>query len=173
MNLTHLLFKWIPRDEQEILKPTNMKNVFSLPMLILLISFSGFSQNAPATSTNVEDLIHEKTRMMVQALNEGDHESFATFFAEDASMKLTGTEPFTGRKAIAEAHKPMTENGMQLKIASGELFYNEEYATETGSYKIFTEDGQEVDYGNFMTLWKNTDGTWQIYRDVISSSSGE
>lgn len=150
-----------------------MKNVFSLSLLIFLISFNCLSQTAPVASANVEDVIHENTRMMVQALNEGDHESFSSFFAEDATMKLTGTEPFSGREAIAEAHKPMTENGMQLEIESDEIFYSEDYATETGSYKIFTADGQEVDYGNYMTLWKNTDGTWQIYRDVISSSSGE
>lgn len=150
-----------------------MKNVFSLTLLIYLISFSGQSQTAPAPTANVEDVIHEKTRMMVKALNNGDQESFASAFAEDATLKLTGTEPFAGRKAIAEAHKPMTEDGMQLEIESDEIFYNEDYATETGSYKIFTADGQEVDYGNFMTLWKNTNGTWQIYRDVISSSSGE
>ncbi|MEX2336467.1 MAG: nuclear transport factor 2 family protein [Fulvivirga sp.] len=147
-----------------------MKNVFSLSLLIFLISFSLMAQTNPE---QVEDLIHEKTEMMVQALNEGDHESFSSFFAEDATMKLTGTEPFSGREAIAEAHKPMTENGMQLEIESDEIFYNEDYSTETGSYKIFTADGQEVDYGNYMTLWKNTNGTWQIYRDVISSSSGE
>lgn len=141
-----------------------MKNSISLLMFILMISISGHSQTGP------EDVIHENTQMMVQNLNEGDHENFASFFAEDATMKLTGTEAFRGREAIAEAHRPMTENGMQIEIESDEIFHNGDYATETGSYKIFTAEGEQADYGNFMTLWKNIDGTWQIYRDVISSS---
>ncbi|MBZ9730332.1 nuclear transport factor 2 family protein [Salegentibacter sp. JZCK2] len=147
-----------------------MKNSISLLMFILLISLSVHSQTAPANSANVEDVIHERTQMMVQKINDGDHKSFASFFAEDATMKLTGTEAFTGREAIAEAHRPMTENGMQIEIESDEIFYNEDFVTETGSYKIFTADGEQVDYGDFMTLWKNIDGNWQIYRDVISSS---
>ncbi len=147
-----------------------MKNVFSLSLLIFLISFSLIAQTDPA---EVEDIIHEKTETMVQALYEGNLESFASIFAEDATMKLTGTEPFVGREAIAEAHKPMTENAMQLELNSEEFFHPGDYVTETGSYQIFTAEGQEADFGNFMTLWKKIDGDWQIFRDVISSSSGE
>lgn len=147
-----------------------MKNVISLSLLIFLISFSLMAQTDPA---EVEDLIHEKTEMMVQKLNAGDVEGFASYFAEDASMKITGAETFSGRVAVAKAHEPMTENAMQLELNSEEFFYHGEYATEMGSYQIFNADGQEADYGNFMTLWKNIDGDWLIYRDIISSSSEE
>ncbi|HSP12905.1 MAG TPA: SgcJ/EcaC family oxidoreductase [Salegentibacter sp.] len=147
-----------------------MKNAISLSLLIFLISLSSQSQTDPG---QVEEKIHEKTQMMVQKLNAGDPMGFASYFAEDASMKITGAEPISGREGIAKAHEPMTENAMELELKSEEFFHHGDYATEMGSYKIFTADGQEADYGNFMTLWKNVDGDWQIFRDVISSSSGE
>ncbi|MGY5850199.1 YybH family protein [Salegentibacter sp. F14] len=150
-----------------------MKNLIMLSMLFLILGFKGHSQSPGATSSEVEEVIDQKTHMMVEAINGGDHEKFASFFAKDAMMKLTGTAPFEGRKAIAQAHQPMTENHMQLEIESHEIFHYGDYATETGRYKIFTPQGQEADHGHFMTLWKNTDGTWQIYRDIISSSSGD
>ncbi|WP_372920046.1 DUF4440 domain-containing protein [Salegentibacter sp.] len=147
-----------------------MKNVMSLSLLIFLMSFSGQSQTDPA---EVEDQIHEKTGKMVEKLNSGDHEGFASYFSEDTNLKITGAEPFSGREAVAKAHQPMTENAMQLELNSEEFFHHGEYATEMGSYQIFTSDGEEADYGNFMTLWKNVGGDWQIFRDVISSSSEE
>lgn len=148
-----------------------MRNLIKIFAVLFLMSYSASAQNG-SPEADTESEISEKTRLMEEALNTGDHEKFASFFAEDAIFKLTGSEPFNGREAIAQAHQPMAENGMQIELMSEEKFAGDNFVTEMGNYKIFTPDGQQVDFGSFMTLWKNENGEWKIFRDVISSSAG-
>lgn len=148
-----------------------MKNVIKFFTVLFLFSLNASAQGG-STVAAAENEISENTRLMETALNDGDYQRFASFFSEDAILKLSGSEPFKGREAIAQAHKPMAENGMQIELTSEEKFPGEDFVTEMGSYKINTPDGQQVDFGSFMTLWKNDNGEWKIFRDVISSSAG-
>lgn len=148
-----------------------MKKVIKVFTVLFLVSLSVPAQTS-SVGADVESNISENTKRMAEALNAGDYENFSSYFAEDAVMKLSGAEPLKGREAIAQAHKPMTENGMQIELTSDEKFSGEDYVTEMGRYKIHSPDGQQVDFGSFMTLWKNEKGEWKIFRDVVSSSVG-
>lgn len=135
---------------------------------LLVCSFSIKAQD----SSNAKASIEENSKMMQTAMESGDFEKFGSFFTEDVMFKMSGYEPLTGRAAVISAHKPMAEGGMKLVINTEEIIELGEFAHEIGNYEIHNPAGEKVDQGHYATLWKDVNGEWKIYRDVISTSVG-
>lgn len=144
-----------------------MKTILSSFIVFLLVVNT---VNAQEDSGKVKQAIMDNCKKMEQAMDQSNYEEFGSYFTKDAMMKLTGEEPLMGRDAIVNMHKPMAEQKMKLDINTEEVYTYGDYATEIGSYKIMTADGQQVDKGYYSTLWKKSDGEWKIFRDMISSS---
>lgn len=147
-----------------------MKRALFLFAAILLANFTGNAQTADRTSANLRADLEDISKKMEAAIADGDYEGFGTFFTDDVMMKMSGSEPMSGRVAVVAAHKPLAENGMKLNINTDEVMDFGEYAYQLGNYEILTPDGQKLDYGNFATLWQKENGQWKIYRDIISTS---
>ncbi|TBW28501.1 SgcJ/EcaC family oxidoreductase [Gramella sp. KN1008] len=144
-----------------------MKKQFVLLIAAVFIGLSAFAQSSNSTA---REIVEENSETMVDALNDGDYETFGTYFAEDAMFKLSNINALNGRKAITAAHKPMAEQKMKLIIDTEEVLDFGDYIHEIGNYKIQTQEGQTVDQGQYSTLWKKVNDSWKIYRDVVSSS---
>lgn len=43
-------------------------------------------------------------------------------------------------------------------------------AIEDGVYKIHGPDGQEVDDGKYIVIWKKVNGKWRLHQDIFNSS---
>ena len=142
-----------------------MKRFLSVIMFLFFLNSGLHAQNS-----SVEMTIKENGKMMVEAIAEGDAESFGAYFAEDARLNLSGKPVLEGRMAIIQAHRPMAEQGMKLMIDPEDIFVGGDYATEYGTFEIHSPDGQKVDHGFYSTLWTKAEGDWKIIRDVVSSS---
>lgn len=120
--------------------------------------------------TDLQNEIEGASQKMSEALYNGDIDSFAKYFDDDVSLKMSGHETLKGVEAVVAAHKPMADQKMKLVLNTSEVIAMDGFAYETGDYQIQTPDGQTVDKGSYGTLWKNVDGTWKIYRDVVSTA---
>ena len=144
-----------------------MKNILRI-FAFLLLSIQGiFAQ----TSSEIKMTIDTNSKAMQEAIKNGDLQTFADYYAEDAMLKISGHPEITGRDAIMKSHKELTDQKMEMNIESQEMYSGDGYVTELGKYQILSPDGQMVDDGTYMTLWKKIDGKWLIYRDVVSSSN--
>jgi ketosteroid isomerase-like protein len=43
-------------------------------------------------------------------------------------------------------------------------------AIEVGRYTLRGEEGQTLDRGKFIVIWKQVEGEWKLHRDMFSSS---
>lgn len=143
-----------------------MKKIITL----FVIAFMTLTTVTAQDNSSVKAEIQENSNLLKNAMNEGDYETYGSFFTDDAMFKISGHDPLSGREAITAAHKPMTEQGVQLNLNTEEVLDFGDYAYEIGNYELITKDGQKMDHGYYSTLWKKIDGKWKIYRDVISSS---
>lgn len=144
-----------------------MKYVISSLSLLLAISFihSGYAQN------NAEkDAIKAQVTVLTGSLKAKDMDGIDKVFADDALLKFPGKPALKGKEAILKAHEPMMKQGINIKCVTEEIFLKGTMATEIGTYKILVPDGTVVDQGSYATVWKKTNGTWTISRDIISSS---
>lgn len=136
--------------------------------LIALFVFATFSVNAQ--SSDLQEEIEGTSQKIGEAFYNGDFDTFAMYFDDDVTMKMPGHETLKGVDAVVAAHKPMAEQKMKLVLDTDEVIDLNGYAYESGNYQIQTSSGQVVDKGSYGTLWKKEDGTWKIYRDMVSTS---
>ena len=103
----------------------------------------------------------------------GSAEAIGSFYAQDAIMLPPGSGPVVGRDSI-QAHyardMAMAPGGGITMI---EAFADGEYGYERGTYTVATAEGEQLDEGKYLAVWRLVDGEWKIYRDIFNSSVPE
>lgn len=56
----------------------------------------------------------------------------------------------------------------QLKIV--EVEHQGEVAIEVGNFMLHGGEGQVLDQGKYIVIWKQEDGQWKLYLDIFNSS---
>lgn len=147
-----------------------MKPLFYFLSVLMIsavaISCSNADQNP--TVEEVESTIESNFRAMGEAMQNGDAASLAGYFTEDAFLKLPGQDPVEGREAIQNVHEGMISQGMGIRPSTEEVEVYGDRAVELGAVDIISPDGSVVNKAYYLTVWKNVDGEWKIYRDVVS-----
>lgn len=142
-----------------------MRKALRVNLVFILFTTSVFAQDK-----NVKMIIETNLQTLTEALQNKDFEKIGAVWTEDAMLKFPGKDPIRGREAIIDMHRPMAQNNIHIKATTEEVYTAGDYATEIGTYKILNGDEKIIDKGYYSTLWKNVDGEWLIYRDMISSA---
>ena len=100
----------------------------------------------------------------------GDAETIANQYTVDGMLLPPAGEPIVGRAAILEYWTPAIAALPGGGITSVESGSNGDLAFERGTYTLETADGEAVDHGKFVVVWKLVDGSWKMHRDIWNSS---
>lgn len=156
----------------------------SLAAVSLAVFLAGCTPAAPPSAppdTHDADAkaIKEVEAAWVQAFTTKDVDMIATFYAEDASVFITGTPIITGIPAIKAALKPMVaDKNFSLTFAadkvdvakSGDLGYSQGAYTMTFTpskgKKAVTEKGKYV-----TVFTKQGNGNWKNVADIFNSDA--
>jgi len=155
-----------------------MKNREKL-LLVAVIASVHFIASAQSNKFNKNTLLEEAKKEIAQnnaihfdlyAKNDG---SVVKLFAEDACILAPNAPALCGREGIAKFFKDAFESG---GVRSGEIttlnIYGDgrEFVTEEGLYQVFDVNGNLVDDGKTLVLWKKTKDGWKDFRDSFSSN---
>lgn len=91
--------------------------------------------------------------------------AYKAYIADDVFMMRDGKQPFVGRKAALDYLESERKN---IKFAKRKSFVEAaDLAYVSNSYSMTDKSGTEVEKGNFIQVWKNTNGKWKIVADVL------
>lgn len=94
----------------------------------------------------------------------GAEKAYREFAADDIRIMREGKQPFVGKKA---ALNEIGNNKNILSTSKRTAFYGSaDISYTTNTYKQ-TKDGQVVETGNFVQIWKNRGGKWLIVMDIF------
>ena len=93
-----------------------------------------------------------------------DTAAIGAAYTEDAVMYPPGAPAVSGRKAIAEAWKPML--GLPLSLKTVEVKQSGDLAVETGTWTLTGPDGKPADDGKYIVVWKRAGKSWLVWRDI-------
>ena len=146
-----------------------MKNL-TLLLLALLICvptmlYGQSAQSEESLSSQIDDIYAK----MAKAVKEKNAADLASYFAEDVFFKLPGQQPVNSRMGVQKIHEGMFKQGMGVRFQTSELKEYGKIAVEIGTADIIAPDGSIAARTMYLTNWKNIDGTWRIYRDVVSA----
>jgi uncharacterized protein (TIGR02246 family) len=103
--------------------------------------------------------------------NSGDIAGVAALYAEDGQLLPPGSDIVTGRAAIQQFWQGAYDSGMgKVKFELLEVHGTGSEAVEVGRYTVTNAQGQAVERGKYIVLWKKIAGSWQLYRDIWNSS---
>ena len=115
--------------------------------------------------------IEARAKEWLDKYNAGDAAAVAALYDEEGRLLPPQADPISGRAKIQEFWQGVMGAGVKgaafevLEVhAAGDL------ATEIGNYVMKNADGQEIEHGKYIVLWKKKKGSWVILRDIWNSS---
>jgi uncharacterized protein (TIGR02246 family) len=112
-----------------------------------------------------------------KALMEGDYNTIASFYTDDA-ISLPSYEPmWRGKQAILDGNKKDFETGAKFTSFNGkttDVFGSGDITCEIGTYELsFTAPNMTTemkDHGKYVNIWqKQSDGSWKLKADTWNS----
>lgn len=146
-------------------------------LCIALTNASCYQTEKPDTREADTRAIRELEEAWAKIMEAKDAAKFASYYAANASLYLTGMPPMHGSDAIAKGLKDAmadpnfsgTFKGTKLQVAqSGDLAYTE------GSYEVSITDPvskkKVTEKGHYVTDWmKQPDGSWKVVADITAA----
>lgn len=77
----------------------------------------------------------------------------------------------TGKAALESFWQSILDMGISgIELRTGELEDLGDTAIEVGAYTLRGADGQSLDQGKYIVIWKREGGEWLLHRDIFNSS---
>jgi ketosteroid isomerase-like protein len=143
-----------------------------LALFSMAVLFSYCSQPAAHTSADVFNLdsvksvIASTNAAISVAIAKGDSTGQAALYTSDACMFEAGT-PICGTAALTSFFSAGYKMGVKgIKITSKNISGGKELVAEEGSYELIGDNEKVIDSGTYITLWKEENGKWKVWRDI-------
>lgn len=124
-----------------------------------------------STSIEMRDVIAAANEKFMEAFKKGDTAGLAALYTRDAQVLPPNSDFVTGREAIQGFWQAV--QGMGIKGAKMEIIEVEDCgdtAFEVSRFTLYSADGQELDKGKYIVIWKQEAGEWKLHRDIFNSS---
>jgi len=133
-----------------------------------LVSF----ETKPADSSQAQKpTLTANGNSWMEAFNDHDASSLSALYAPDAVFLPPNEPAVFGRDAIRAAHQELFATGdFKIELEALETVIDDELAYVAGRYRMWTDDGDLVDRGKYIEIWRPVDGEWMISRDIYNSS---
>ena len=105
------------------------------------------------------------------AFNQGDAAGVAALYTESGKVMASNMDFMIGKQAVQEVFQTLMDMG--IKGVNLETVEVEEYgdtASEVGKYTLRSGEGEVLDQGKYLVIWKNEDDQWKLHRDMFNSS---
>ena len=122
-------------------------------------------------STDVHDAIVAADQTFMTTFSRGDAAGLAALYTENGQFLPPNSDFVTGKQAIQATFQAFMDMGIKaIKLETIEVEGYGDTASEVGRYTLESEDGQVLDQGKFIVIWKQEAGQWKLHRDIINSS---
>ncbi len=120
---------------------------------------------------NVRGVIWEGDQKFMALFKAGDCAGVASLYSEDPVLMPPGMDFLHGKAAIQAAFEAFRGMGVaEMVFEILEVDPCGDRAVEMSRFKLLGADGQVLDQGKFIVVWKREKGEWKLHRDIFNSS---
>jgi ketosteroid isomerase-like protein len=114
--------------------------------------------------------IDEANRQFVDLFNKSDSVGLANMFTVDGKSMEPNEPSFVGRENIQTHYSLVMNAGAnKLGLRTLGLWGDEKMLAEEGEFSFSDSNGNQLDIGKYIVLWKKEDGKWKLFRDCYNS----
>jgi len=119
--------------------------------------------------------IHAAIRAVVDnfesTFGRGDAAGIANFYTDNAMLLPTGSDIIQDKQTIEVFWQGVMDMGIKnARLDILEIEQHGDTVNDIGKYTLSSADGQVMDTGKYVVIWKNEDGNWKMHRDIFNSS---
>ena len=123
-----------------------------------------------ATMDIGETIANANVDFMV-TFNRGDAAGMAELYTEDGQVLPPNSDFVTGKEAIQAFWQAIMDMGIkEAKLNIVEVEQQGNLAVEISKFSLHGGEGQVLDQGKYIVIWKQEDGQWKLHRDIFNSS---
>ena len=117
-----------------------------------------------------EQALAGTTEAWEKAFNSGDFAAIARMMTSDACLLPPNGEKVCGAAAIEGFWKAASPTGAKMELREDEAETSGSLGFKTGTWRMLSAEGAELDHGKYVEVWKRVDGAWRLHRDTWNSS---
>jgi len=149
-----------------------------LNMLMVIFIFSGLNLFAQNDDNVPKKMFFDKMNdKFGKALMDGDYNTIASFYTDDAVSLPSYESMWRGKDAILAGNKKDVESGTKyhsFKANTTDFFSSGDITYEIGTYELsFSVPNMATemnDHGKYLNVWqKQSDGSWKLKADTWNS----
>ena len=134
-----------------------------------IAAFPVFAEASPdSRNDQIINAINSVNKKLADCTNKGDIECAAMYYTENAIYIGPNMKPLVGRDEIKAG---MVDDGATLlTLQSDQIEAFGNTANELGTYTTTTRDGEQLDIGSYVVVWKKTGDGWKLHWDIFNSN---
>ena len=125
-------------------------------------------------NTQIPDLqqdFHSIMKNFENQFSQGNLSEVAGFYSENAMLLPAGSDFIEGRQAIEAYWQQALDMGIKsIRIDMMELEQHGDMATEISRYTMLDAEGELIDQGKGIMIWKYDGDAWRMHRDIWTSN---
>lgn len=126
---------------------------------------------AVATSVDIREVIADANNDFMVTFGRGDAAGMADLYTEDGQVLPPNSDFVMGKEAIQAFWQALMDMGIkEAKLDIVEVEEQDDLAVEVSKYTLQGEEGQVIDQGKYIVIWKQENGQWKLHRDILNSS---
>ena len=140
-----------------------------LPLALALLLLGGCASRDSTAEARAG--VEATNAQFMAAVSQGDAAGVAACYTEDTQLLPPNSEIVKGRKAVQgflQGFLDAVVKGIQL--TSIEVEGHGDTAHEVGAYTLTGENGQTIDEGKYIVIWKKVGDEWKLHRDIFNSN---
>lgn len=123
------------------------------------------------SASDVREDIGSVNRQFETKFANRDATGMAQLYTQDAMLMPPGAPTQQGHTAIGGFWKMAMDLGIKTaKLTTTQIDELDETAIETGEFELGGLDGQILDKGKYLVVWKKEKGNWRLSKDIWNTS---
>ena len=124
-----------------------------------------------STATGAREAILAANEKFMDAFGRGDAAGLAALYTEDGEVMPPNSDFVRGKQAVQGFWQAVMDMGIKgARIETTEVEDYGDAIVEVSTYELLGGEGQALDAGKFIVVWKQEDGQWKLHRDIFNSS---
>jgi uncharacterized protein (TIGR02246 family) len=123
------------------------------------------------TASDLREEIRSANDNFERNFASGDAGGIASLYTSDGMLLPAGTGIQKGTNAIQNFWQMVMDMGIKAaRLETLEVEQVGETAIEMGQYELSGADGQRIDQGKYVIIWKRQVGQWKLHKDIWNTS---
>ena len=113
--------------------------------------------------------IEAADKELINFILSGDSVGAANAYSKQGTLMADNMPSLLGVEKISAFWGGFSKIAGGLTLTTLEVWGDENFITEEGVFEVKGKDGNQLDKGKYLVLWKKEDGKWKLHRDLSNS----